>query len=140
MLFDSLRIVVGFEFNNNDMIIALKETKQTSNFKNIREICSMYWGWSLPDYSPHRQTIAQDYDIIQIIYPKIEFKGRTSNINNQYILYELLTMNFIQCSRSEFKIPITEDIILSYEILWDEICINSYKLTNDTKWLYKVNK
>lgn len=112
--------------NRKLMELALKKTKNQSYYGKINMICSIYWGWKLPDLSSLESRIMSDFDRTQKIFKSLQL-GR-SNLGIQYRLYKHLEQykpelkelgyNF---SKKDFKIVDTREIILEYEEIWKQM-------------------
>nr|QBK92660.1 MAG: late transcription factor 3-like protein [Pithovirus LCPAC401] len=93
---------------------ALKKIKEPELYSEINLICSIYWGWKIPDISNLVEKMLADYDIFNSIYVSIRDKNKSSALNTEMTLYCLLRHNNFECNRGDFKIVCTTSIYRGY--------------------------
>nr|QBK93756.1 MAG: late transcription factor 3-like protein [Pithovirus LCPAC406] len=93
---------------------ALKKIKEPELYSEINLICSIYWGWEIPDISNLVEKMLADYDIFNSIYVTIRDKNKSSALNTEMTLYCLLRHNNFECNRGDFKIVCTTSIYRGY--------------------------
>lgn len=105
-----------------DMLLqALSDTGYSAYYEDANLIGHLYWGWSLPDIDHLIDTIMKDYDESQRVFERI--KGdRKSCLNTQYRLFRHLQRCGYPCSKKDFKIVSTQDVLETYEQIWSTIC------------------
>jgi hypothetical protein len=103
------------------LFLALGELGYAENYKDIRLIGHLQWGWRLPVLSQQeREIILQDYRATQKIFNSIK-KGRKSSLNAQLRLYRHLEARGIPCQPSDFKLPTTPGILEEQDEYWKEM-------------------
>lgn len=105
-----------------DMLLkALADTGYSSYYEDANLIGHLYWGWELPDISHLEESIMNDYDLSQRVFEPI--KGdRKSCLNTQYRLFRHLQKLGYPCSKSDFKLVTTREILEYHEEAWRTIC------------------
>ncbi len=93
---------------------ALKKIGEPELYSEINLICSIYWGWEIPDISNLVEKMLSDYDIFNNIYVTIRDKNKSSALNTEMTLYCLLRHNDFECNRDDFKIVRTSSIYRGY--------------------------
>jgi len=105
-----------------DMLLkALSEVGCSSYYEDVNLIGHIYWGWDLPDLSHLEESIMDDYDKSQRIFEEIKDE-RKSSLNTQYRLYRHLEHQGFPCSKNDFKMVTTREILEYYEEIWKTIC------------------
>lgn len=107
---------------------ALKEIGNPSYYDRINIICSIYWGWKLPDFTVLEPKIMEEYENTQKIFLSLPNKGRSSNLNLQYRLFkhlelhkeELKELGYI-LKKDDFKLIGTRVIFLQYDEIWKQM-------------------
>jgi hypothetical protein len=103
------------------MLNALSNTGNSMYYEDVNLICHLYWGWDLPNIEHLEDAIMEDYDKSQRVFDEI--KGdRKSSLNTQYRLFRHLQKLGYPCTKNDFKIVITKDILEFYEETWKTIC------------------
>jgi len=109
------------ENTNREMIFdALSQIGCSGYFDDIDIICSIYFGWILPDYTDIEDAILDDYDGFQEVYNNLDKGDRKSNLNVNWKLFLLLKRRNIPCRLGDFKIPCTQSIRDTYTLLSKE--------------------
>jgi predicted RNA-binding Zn-ribbon protein involved in translation (DUF1610 family) len=105
-----------------DMLLkALADVGYSSYYEDANLIGHLYWGWELPDIGYLEESIMKDYDESQRIFDRI--KGdRKSCLNTQYRLFRHLQKLGYPCSKKDFKIVSTREILEYHEEAWSTIC------------------
>lgn len=103
------------------LLRALSEKKFNKYYEDINLISNMYWGYELPDISHIENKLLEDYDKFNEVYRRIK-KDRKSSLNTQFLLYKLLKRNGYPCSKSDFKLMKTHDIIEYHEEIYKRVC------------------
>jgi hypothetical protein len=99
------------------MIEALSNIGCSGHYDDINLICSIFFGWKLPDISHLEDDIMQDYDDFQKVYESLpDLEGRKSTLNSQWKLYILLLRRGYPCKSKDFKIPTTPSILEFHKI------------------------
>ncbi len=81
-------------------------------YDDINLICSVFFGWTLPDVTHLEEEIMQDYDEFQAVYDQLPDRdGRKSSLNSQWKLFILLKRRGWSCKSKDFKIPTTASIL-----------------------------
>jgi len=107
---------------NREMIIeALSKIECSGYYDDINLICSVYFGWTLPNISHLEEQIMEDYDIFQQVYEQLDLEGRKSSLNSQWKLYILLKRRGVPCKSKNFKIPTTPSILEYHKIKTKEV-------------------
>jgi len=98
---------------NREMIYeALSNIGCSGYYDDINLICSIFFGWNLPDISHLEEEIMRDYDEFQAVYEQLpDREGRKSSLNSQWKLYILLKRRNWPCKFKDFKIPSTISIL-----------------------------
>lgn len=91
---------------------ALSNIGCSGYYDDINLICSVFFGWALPDISHLEEDIMKDYDEFQNVYEQLpDREGRKSSLNSQWKLYILLKRRNWPCKFRDFKIPSTISIL-----------------------------
>ena len=91
-------------------------------YDDINLICSVFFGWTLPDVSHLEDDIMKDYDEFQAVYDQLPDRdGRKSSLNSQWKLFILLKRRGWPCKAKDFKIPTTASILEYHKIKTKEI-------------------
>ena len=97
-----------------DMLLkALSEVGCSSYYEDVNLIGHIYWGWALPDLAHLEESIMEDYDKSQRIFEEIKDE-RKSSLNTQYRLYRHLERQGFPCSKNDFKMVTTREILEYY--------------------------
>lgn len=106
------------EYGREMLLQALGDIGYADNYKDLRLIGHLYWGWELPTLShQERELIIQDYDNTQVILRNI-MRGRKSSINTQIRLYRHLEARGHDVNPADFKLPATPSIIEEADSYW----------------------
>lgn len=116
---------------------ALKRTTNQRYYSMINIICSIYWGWKLPDLGSIESKVMRDYDATQKIFKSMKL-GR-SNLGVQFRLYkhleqykdEIEELGY-KLNKKDFEIVGTRNIILEYEEIWKAMAKGAGLLPIDT--------
>lgn len=99
------------------MFEALSNIGCSGHYDDINLICSIFFGWELPNISHLEADIMQDYDDFQKVYETLpDLEGRKSSLNSQWKLYILLLRRGYPCKSKDFKIPSTPSILEFHKI------------------------
>lgn len=113
-----------------DIVQMLKELKCQKQFKNVRLIHHRLTGEPLPDISNLEQKLLQDFNILSELFNQlfIETKktDRSSFINTNYILYQLLKKHKYPCEEHDFQLLKT----FERKKFCDETCRELFKHLN----------
>ena len=91
-------------------------------YDDINLICSVFFGWTLPDVSHLEDDIMKDYDEFQAVYDQLPDRdGRESSLNSQWKLFILLKRRGWPCKAKDFKIPTTASILEYHKIKTKQI-------------------
>jgi hypothetical protein len=91
-------------------------------YDDINLICSVFFGWSLPDVSHLEDNIMKDYDEFQAVYDQLPDRdGRKSSLNSQWKLFILLRRRGWSCKAKDFKIPTTSSILEYHKVKTKQI-------------------
>ena len=114
------------EYGKAMLYQALADTGYADNYKDVKLIGHLHWGWELPTMTQQeRDIIVQDYDDTQKVYNRIK-KDRKSSLNAQLRLYRHLEarnhkFRGKKVKPTEFKIPATPSIIEEHDMYWREM-------------------
>ena len=102
------------------MWTALSSIGFSEYFKHSNYICSIYWGWVLPNIMHYRETIIYHYNVTQQIYNKIpvEERGRDSSLGVPYRLWKHLQLVGHECYMDEFRIVVSRESLNCHDKLW----------------------
>ena len=103
------------------MFEALSRIGCSGYYDDINLICSVFFGWTLPNISHLEEKIMEDYDIFQDVYEQLDLEGRKSSLNSQWKLYILLKRRGYPCKSKNFKIPTTPSILEYHKIKTKEV-------------------
>jgi hypothetical protein len=103
------------------LLKALSEKKFNKYYEDINLICNIYWGFELPDISHIENKLLEDYEKFNEAYKRLK-KERKSSLNIQFLLYKLLKRNGFPCTKSDFKLMKTADILEYHERIYQEVC------------------
>lgn len=103
------------------LLKALSERKFNKYYEDINLICHIYWGFELPDVSHMESKLLEDYEKFNEAYKRLK-KDRKSSLNIQFLLYKLLKRNGFPCTKSDFKLMKTADILEYHERIYHEVC------------------
>jgi hypothetical protein len=99
------------------MYEALSNIGCSGYYDDINLICSVFFGWTLPDISHLEEDIMTDYDEFQAVFEQLpDREGRKSSLNSQWKLYILLRRRKWPCRFKDFKIPTTISILEYHKI------------------------
>lgn len=91
-------------------------------YDDINLICSVFFGWVLPDVSHLEDDIMKDYDEFQAVYDQLPDRdGRKSSLNSQWKLFILLRRRGWSCKAKDFKIPTTSSILEYHKVKTKQI-------------------
>jgi hypothetical protein len=107
--------------NREILYEALTKTKNSTYYNDINLILHLYWNFKLPDLSPIKEKLKEDYAKTQKVFVNME-KERTSSLNCDFRLYKHLQLCGYKCKTTQFKIIKTPEIRAEYEILWKKMC------------------
>lgn len=94
-------------------------------YKQIDLITKLYWDWDPITLTDDQMTkIMSLYDSAQKIISDISQDSRKSSISIEYSKFRYLKLIGIDCTRSDFNIVCTQDILNSYEDMWKLVCKN----------------
>ena len=103
------------------MFEALSNIGCSGHYDDINLICSIFFGWELPNISHLEDAIMQDYDDFQKVYENLpDLEGRKSSLNSQWKLFILLLRRGYPCKSKDFKIPTTPSILEFHKIKTQE--------------------
>lgn len=104
------------------MYEALNNIGCSGYYDDINLICSVYFGWSLPDISHLIDDIMKDYDMFKETFGQLPDKeGRKSSLNSQWMAYILLRRRNWPCKMKDFKVPTTPSILEYHKIKTIEV-------------------
>ena len=110
------------ETSKDMMFEALSNIGCSGYYDDINLICSVFFGWSLPDVTHLEEDIMKDYDDFQAVYDQLpDREGRKSSLNSQWKLYILLKRRNWSCRSKDFKIPNTPSILEYHKIKTKQI-------------------
>ena len=99
------------------MFEALSNINCSGYYDDINLICSIFFGWKLPNITHLEDEIMKDYDEFQKANSNLPNReGRKSSLNSQWILYILLLRRGYPCKSKNFKIPSTPSILEYHKI------------------------
>lgn len=105
-----------------DMLLkALSEVGCSAYYEDVNLIGHLYWGWVLPDLGHLEESIMDDYDKSQRVFEQIK-EERKSCLNTQYRLFRHLERQGFPCSKNDFKMVTTLEILEYHEDAWRTIC------------------
>ena len=91
-------------------------------YDDINLICSVFFGWALPDITHLEDDIMKDYDEFQAVYDQLPDRdGRKSSLNSQWKLFILLRRRGWPCKAKDFKIPTTSSILEYHKVKTKQI-------------------
>lgn len=109
------------EYGKSMLLQALADTGYADNYKDVKLIGHLHWGWKLPTLTQQeRDIIIQDYDNTQKIFNAIP-KERKSSLNTQYRLYRHLEARKHKIKPTDFKVPGTPSILEEHDLYWIEM-------------------
>jgi len=104
------------------MFEALSNIGCSGHYDDINLICSIFFGWELPNISHLEDAIMQDYDDFQKVYENLpDLEGRKSSLNSQWKLFILLLRRGYPCKSKDFKIPTTPSILEYHKIKTQQV-------------------
>lgn len=111
-------------YKKSDLRKALSAHKELRPYyKHIDLLAKLYWGWdpiTLTDEQYNQ--LMSNYDTAQAILYKINKGVRKSCISVEYSKFRHLKLLGIECSKDDFNIVSTEEILNNYEKMWQEVC------------------
>lgn len=122
----------GRRFDTDHKMIwsALSIIGYSDLYKHSNYICSLYWGWKLPNVMHLKETIIYHYNITQKIYDDIpiEERQRDSSLGVPYRLWRHLQLAGHECYFDEFKIVINGESLNCHERLWKRMTEEGNKI------------
>jgi hypothetical protein len=126
------------KFTKHDLRMAISSYPEFRQYyKQIDLITKLYWDWDpivLTDSQFDK--IMEYYDSAQRVLSEIAQNSRKSSISIEYSKFRYLKLVGVECTKSDFNIVCTQDILNNYESMWKEVCerlgwefipISSYK-------------
>lgn len=99
---------------------ALGEIGYTNYYNSYNIIGHNYWGWKLPQLSPIRNAIYQDYEDTQKVYERI--KTRDSSLNVNIRIYLHLKAKDWDCEWDDFKVLTSRGSLEYHQQMWKIMC------------------
>jgi len=104
-----------------DMYSMLQELGYPNYYEDINLILYKFNKTPLPDLSRYEEELKINYMLGENTYEKIK-TDRKSSLNIQYLLFKHLELLGYKCSKYDFKIIETREILIGYDNLWKQIC------------------
>jgi ribosomal protein L37E len=98
----------------------LQETSHSKYYEDINLIHYYFTGIPPPDISHLETVLYDDFKKFEIVYADYA-TGRINFLNNNYILFQLLTRRKYKCNVEDFQLLKTIDRIIEYEELTEKI-------------------
>lgn len=102
----------------------LSQIGHSESYEDVNLIGHVYWGWTLPNVSQHKEKIISHYIKTQRVFYQIppEERGRNSSLGTQYRLWRHLQLVGHPCHMDEFKIAENPESIRTHNKLWKLMC------------------
>ncbi len=103
----------------------LKRTKHNEYYEDINYLYSYYTGNSCPKISEYETRLLADFDKLIEAFDKLVQKGeiesRSSFLNTQYILYQLLSRHGYKCIDEDFNL-LKREKLMEHDDNYLKIC------------------
>lgn len=104
-----------------DMYHILQQLGFPNYYEDINLILYKFNKTPLPDLSKYEEQLKINYMLGESVYEKIKI-DRKSSLNIQYLLFKHLELLGYPCSKDEFKIIETREILIGYDNIWGQMC------------------
>jgi len=104
-----------------DMYNILQQLGFPNYYEDINLILYKFNKTPLPDLSQYEEQLKINYMLGESVYEKIKI-DRKSSLNIQYLLFKHLELLGYPCSKDEFKIIETREILIGYDNIWSQMC------------------
>lgn len=111
------------DIKKQDMYSMLQELGYPNYYEDINLILYKFNKTPLPDLSSYEEQLKINYMLGENIYEKIKTE-RKSSLNIQYLLFKHLELLKYPCTKDDFKIIETREILIGYDQIWKQICDN----------------
>lgn len=109
------------DVKKQDMYTILQQLGFPNYYEDINLILFKFNKTPLPDLSKYEEKLKINYMLGENVYEKIKI-DRKSSLNIQYLLFKHLELLEYPCTKDEFKIIETREILIGYDNIWKAIC------------------
>lgn len=106
--------------------IFLKKTSHSKHYEDSNYLYHYYTGKPCPDISSYISDLQDDFAKLIEAFDKMlisgEIKGRTSFLNSQYILFQLLRRHKYKCNVEDFNLLKTKDKVQQHDDIYFKLC------------------
>jgi hypothetical protein len=106
-------------------MIFMKEIKCAKHYEDINLIYHTITGKPLDNISHLEEKLMEDFDILSELYDNVYIKTdiiqRKNFINNQYVLYQLLSRHKYPCNKADFNFMKTNERKYFHDTICSEL-------------------